>query len=173
MITSASNLAEANPDVLDYSQVTGCDMEIDERQNEIKRKDREGKMVSYIPPRYEYSYDFYCTVRVNHPYFDDMRFQINNGTVRTGENQMGAVGQSGWTVAKNTVTRAYASNEYNEYVKLGNEMKRTVDGMRQEIRAEVRAMNAPKTAVTCPWCGATTIPDASGCCEYCGGSVNA
>lgn len=27
-------------------------------------------------------------------------------------------------------------------------------------------------AVTCPYCGATTTPDASGCCEYCGGAVN-
>jgi len=33
--------------------------------------------------------------------------------------------------------------------------------------------SAPKMAVTCPFCGATTTPDASGCCEYCGGSVNA
>ena len=24
----------------------------------------------------------------------------------------------------------------------------------------------------CPYCGATTTPDASGCCEYCGGAVN-
>ena len=29
MVTSARNLAEANPDVLDYSQVTGCDLDID------------------------------------------------------------------------------------------------------------------------------------------------
>ena len=34
------------------------------------------------------------------------------------------------------------------------------------------AAAAPRQAVTCPWCGATTTPDASGCCEYCGGSVN-
>ena len=43
---------------------------------------------------------------------------------------------------------------------------------RQQARDEMAAAAAPKTAVTCPYCGATTIPDASGCCEYCGGSVN-
>ena len=24
----------------------------------------------------------------------------------------------------------------------------------------------------CPSCGATTIPDAKGCCEYCGGALS-
>ena len=33
------------------------------------------------------------------------------------------------------------------------------------------AAAAPKTAVTCPHCGASTIPDENGRCEYCGGSV--
>ena len=27
-------------------------------------------------------------------------------------------------------------------------------------------------AVACPYCGATTTPEASSCCEYCGGAVN-
>ena len=27
--------------------------------------------------------------------------------------------------------------------------------------------------ITCPYCGATTTPDASGCCEYCGGAIGA
>ena len=26
-------------------------------------------------------------------------------------------------------------------------------------------------AVQCPLCGATTIPDKHGCCEYCGGAI--
>ena len=39
-------------------------------------------------------------------------------------------------------------------------------------REKIEQAAAPKTAVTCPYCGATTTPDASGCCEYCGGAVN-
>ena len=64
-------------------------------------------------------------------------------------------------------------NDYYEYLNLGNEIKEIVDQMRLGIRAEVEAQSAPKTAVTCPWCGATTFPDDKGCCEYCGGAVNA
>jgi hypothetical protein len=61
--------------------------------------------------------------------------------------------------------------EYNEYYNMGQEIVNALTQARQEIRDEVAAQNAPRMAVTCPWCGATTIPDASGCCEYCGGSV--
>ena len=174
MVTSASNLAEANPDVLDYSQVTGCDLDIDESRTEKKRTDKDGKSVSYNPPRYEYSYRFYVTIRVNHPWFDEMKFALSSSSVNTGETPMGAASASGWTVNRNNgMLRSQGINEYNECVKMGNEIKRAVDGMRSEVRREVRAQNAPKMAVTCPWCGATTTPDASGCCEYCGGSVNA
>ena len=103
----------------------------------------------------------------------DMRFQLNGSSVHTGETSMGAA-SGGWTTnrAAAGIRAGMGVTEYNEYVKMGNEIKRAVDGMRNEIRREVRAQSAPKAAVTCPWCGATTTPDASGCCEYCGGSVN-
>ena len=173
MVTDAKDLAQANPDVLDYSQVTGCDLDIDERRTEKKRTDKDGKSVSYVPPRYEYSYEFTAVIRVNHPYFDEMSIQISNGYVHTGETAMGTAANSGWTVnRKQGILTSQGVAEYNECVKTGNEIKRVVDGMRNEIRREVRAAAAPKAAVTCPWCGATTVPDASGCCEYCGGTVN-
>ncbi|MCF0149783.1 MAG: DUF4428 domain-containing protein, partial [Firmicutes bacterium] len=81
VVTSASNLASANPDVLDFSQVTGCNLEVDERENELTTKDSEGKSVSYEPPRYSYEYDFYMNIDVNHPYFNQIRFKLNSSTV--------------------------------------------------------------------------------------------
>ena len=173
MVTSARDLAEANPDVLSYSQVTGCDLEIDEDRHELKRADKEGKQVSYVPPRYEYSYNFFVTIRVNHPYFDDMRFRLNSGAVNTGERAMAGSAAAGWSVSTNRLSAGTRGvNEYYEYVEMGNEIKAALTEARQEIRSEIAAANAPKTAVTCPFCGASTIPDANGCCEYCGGAVN-
>ena len=40
-----------------------------------------------------------------------------------------------------------------------------------KLRKQAEEAAAPKQAVTCPWCGATTTPDESGRCEFCGGSV--
>ena len=168
MVTSARDLAEANPDVLDYAQVTGCDLDIEESRNELKRTDKDGKSVSYIPPRYEYSYNFYVTIRVNHPYFDEIRFSLSNGYVKVGERPMTAA-PAGWNVS--TLGGRFGANDYYEYMNMGNEIKEALTQARQTVREQAAAQNAPKTAVTCPWCGATTFPDASGCCEYCGGSV--
>ena len=90
MVTSASRLSEANPDVFDFGQATGCDLDISESRTELKQKDAEGKSVSYNPPRYEYSYNFNATIRVDHPYVDDMKFSVSNGYIKTGEHRMTA-----------------------------------------------------------------------------------
>ena len=81
MVTRARNLVEANPDVLDFADVTGCNLDIDESRSELKREDKDGNEVSYNPPRYEYSYDFYITIFVNNPYFNEMRFKVNSSSV--------------------------------------------------------------------------------------------
>ena len=114
MVTSSSKLSEANPDVLDFSQVTGCDLEIDEDRRELMTKDEEGRSVSYDPPRYEYSYAFSVEAFVNHPYFDRMRWSISNGHVKTGETPMtGDLGlQAGALMSSGMNGQNFAFNGY-------------------------------------------------------------
>lgn len=97
IITSQSRWRDANPDIIEFSQVLGCDMDIDEHRTEI----------------------------------------------------------------------------YREAKRQATEVRDALVQLRQETRDSVVAAKAPKTAVTCPFCGATTIPDASGRCEYCGGAIGA
>ncbi|MBQ3501500.1 MAG: DUF4428 domain-containing protein [Oscillospiraceae bacterium] len=159
MVTSARNLEEANPDVLDFSDVTGCTVDIDESRDEQTRTDPEGKEISYNPPRYTYSYDFDVIINVRNPYFDEMRFKLNGSSVEIE--------------TRGTIPPRPENNiEYREYKKMGEEIKEALLNVRQQIREEAAEAAAPKAAVTCPYCGATTTPDASGCCEYCGGAVN-
>lgn len=159
MVTRGGKLSEENPDVLDYAQVTGCDLDIEEDRDEIKREGPDGKEVSYNPPRYEYSYDFYITIRVNHPYFDEMRFKLNSSSVNTGSHSM--------SVPTSGMHAVPGANDYEEYVQMGGEIKTALTQARQSARDEA----TPKTAVKCPLCGATTFPDANGRCEYCGGAI--
>jgi len=163
MVTSAKNLREANPDVLDFSQVTGCQFDIDEHSNEETTKDKEGKTISYNPKRYEFYYDFEITIFVNHPYFDEMRFKLNSSSVET---------TNGVAVPITRKPNPKYNQDYREYEAMGKEIEAIFINARKLIRDEVNAASAPKKAVTCPFCGATTTPDSSGCCEYCGGSVN-
>ncbi len=156
LVTSGKKYREVNPDVLDFSQVTGCDLDIQEMKSEETYTDSEGNRKSYNPPRYDYDYDFYMIIRVNHPWFDDMKFKLNNNSV---SSNMPLGGMS-------------VSADYNEYVVMGREIKEILMQARQDIRDEIAEANKPKAAVTCPWCGATTVPDVKGCCEYCAGAIN-
>lgn len=168
LVAKTNDLIAENPDVLDYAQVTGCDLDIDESRTEETYTDKEGKSVSYNPPRYRYSYNFYMVIRVNHPYFDEMRFQLNNSSITIERaslrNPLGRVIEP--------LANAQTNLEYREYEEMGREIKEALTAVRQTAREDSAAANAPKVAVTCPWCGATTMPDAAGRCEYCGGSVN-
>lgn len=163
MVTSARNITEANPDVLDFSQVTGCRLDIDEHSREEKTKDKEGKSISYNPPRYDFYYDFEMTIFVNHPYFDEIKFKLNSSSVET---------TNGVAVPMSRKPNPRFNMDYKEYEALGREIEKILTSARQMVRNEAIAASAPKIAVTCPFCGATTTPDASGCCEFCGGSVN-
>ena len=80
-VTRARDLADANPDILDYTALTSCRVDIDESRTEQKREGPDGKEVSYNPPRYEYSYDFEVIISVNNLYFDEMKFRLNNSSV--------------------------------------------------------------------------------------------
>ena len=163
MVTSARDLVQENPDVLDFSQVTGCLLDVDESTDEEKREDKDGNDVSYNPPRYHYSYDFRMVIRVNHPYFDEISFRLNNSSVRT---------TNGTAVPAFRKPDPRRDPEYRQYEAMGEEIRRALTQARQEAREAVRAAAAPKAAVICPTCGASTVPDSAGCCEYCGVSLN-
>ena len=256
MVTSARNIAEANPDVLSFSDVTGCDLDIEEGRTEIEYEVREGNRHSFNPRRYAYNYDFYMVIHVNHPWFNQIRFRLNPNTV-DGDvdtlieyDQAGAMGGrspmagSGRPMAGSGAGRPQAgtagarpqagaarpqagvrpmgqrpqaggvrpmgqrpqqqampgqmmgkmpgqmapgaafgydptsnaeeiknSVEYREYENMGWEIRDILMQVREGARAEAAEANAPKQAVKCPYCGATTIPTENGCCEYCGAAI--
>ena len=148
IVTFSSRWRDANPDVMDFSQVTGCDSEVRETRTEIYRENSEGHRESYDPPRYDIDYDVYLTIHVNSPYFDEITFKVNDSRIE----------------------ERY-SVEFREAERQANEIREALTSLRETVRENVAAAKAPKVAVTCPFCGATTMPDANGRCEFCGGAI--
>lgn len=148
IVASSSRWRDANPDVMDFSQVTGCDSEVRETRTEIYRENSEGHRESYDPPRYDIDYDVYLTIHVNSPYFDEITFKVNDSRIE----------------------ERY-SVEFREAERQANEIREALTSLRETVRENVAAAKAPKVAVTCPFCGATTMPDANGRCEFCGGAI--
>lgn len=65
------------------------------------------------------------------------------------------------------------SVEFREAERQAGEIRDALTAVRQGVRDAAAEAAKPKVAQTCPFCGATTIPDASGRCEYCGGAMGA
>ena len=162
-VSSAKRLADENADIMDFSQVTGCNLEVQESNKELKRKTPDGKEVSFVPPKFSYSFTHYVIIHVNSPWFNEIKFPLSKSV------EVETTGAR--TAMTNTAEIGRRSNEYRQAEALGNEIKIALTKVRQDVRAGVAAANAPKIAQTCPQCNATCVPDAQGCCEYCGGAM--
>ena len=124
IVTSSSRWRDVNPDVMDFSQVTGCDSEVRETRTEIYRENSEGHRESYDPPRYDIDYDVYLTIHVNSPYFDEITFKVNDSRIE----------------------ERY-SVEFREAERQANEIREALTSLRETVRENVAAAKAPKAAV--------------------------
>ena len=162
-LTRARNLAEENADILDYSQLTGSRLDVEETRRELKRQDKDGKLVSYDPPRYAYSYNFDLTVTVNSPYFDAMTFRVNPRPV-TLESE---------APRSFSLTRPIDPTyniEYRRYKQQADEICEAIETARGKAYAAPEQPQAAPAAPasgpwTCPACGAESTGKF---CEYCG-----
>lgn len=75
-VTRSRNWRDENPDVIDISQVIDVRTDVTEHRTEEYHNDREGRSVSFNPPRYRYSYEFQTTILVDSPWFNEIHFEL-------------------------------------------------------------------------------------------------
>lgn len=187
-VTRARDLAEANPDILDFDAITGCRMDIDESRTELTHEDANGKDVSYVPPRYEYSYDFFLVISVRHPYFDEMRFSLNSSSVYYEPQKLPQRAPMSYAPMDRPSGRPKMINasrvdpedcaEYRKYRQMGDEICQALEQARsggkqpagaapeENIIMREAAQDIPAAGPwTCPACGGANT---GRFCEYCG-----
>ena len=81
VVERTDSYKEENADIISFRDVTSFNIDVQESKRELMYRNSKGDEVSYNPPRYEYSYDFYAQIHVNHPYFDEITFQFNRDSV--------------------------------------------------------------------------------------------
>lgn len=148
VVSSGSGWRERNPDVIPLSQVTGAQIDVDESRSEETYEDKEGKKQSYDPPRYTYRFETDVIINLNNPWFDQITVDVDSGS-----------SSSPYSMEKDNAQRA------------AQEICDALTAERDRMYDAAEAARAPKTAMTCPHCGATCVPDEQGRCEYCGGSM--
>lgn len=187
-VTRARDLAEANPDILDFDAITGCRMDIDESRTELTHEDADGKDVSYVPPRYEYSYDFFLVISVRHPYFDEMRFSLNSSSVYYEPQKLPQRAPMSHAPMDRPSGRPKTINasrvdpedcaEYRKYRQMGDEICQALEQARSGSKQPADAASEENAVMheaardipaagpwTCPACGGTNTGKF---CEYCG-----
>lgn len=151
--------------ILNYSQLTGSHLDIDEGRRELRRTDKDSKQVSYDPPRYEYSYNFDFTITVDTPYFDEMSFRLNPRPIIL-ESEAPSV----FSLVR-SIDPSY-NIEYRRYIQLADEMRAAVDQARAVSHAAPtanRVQNIPTPAASVEWiCPACGGSNTGKFCEYCG-----
>ena len=187
-VTRARDLAEANPDILDFDAITGCRMDIDESRTELTHEDADGKDVSYVPPRYEYSYDFFLVISVRHPYFDEMRFSLNSSSVYYEPQKLPQRAPMSHAPMDRPSGRPKMINasrvdpedcaEYRKYRQMGDEICQALEQARSGSKQPADAASEENAVMheaaqdisaagpwTCPACGGANTGKF---CEYCG-----
>lgn len=151
--------------ILNYSQLTGSHLDIDEGRRELRRTDKDGKQVSYDPPRYEYSYNFDFTITVDTPYFDEMSFRLNPRPIIL-ESEAPSV----FSLVR-SIDPSY-NIEYRRYIQLADEMRAAVDhacAVSHAAPTANRVQNIPTPAASVEWiCPACGGSNTGKFCEYCG-----
>ena len=179
-------ITETNPDVISFSDITGCRTDVDENRTEEKREVKRGdktEYVSYNPPRYTYRYNFKYIINVNNPYFDDMKFELNSSSVEIKSDASSSFSSDPKAGLLENILNAAVSTgvggtvnprnnpEYAKYEKIGEDITEALTGAQTIVREEKEAANAAPKIAVCPYCGAQTEVTADGKCEYCGGYI--
>ena len=186
-VVARDNYLEENADLIPFRDVTSFEIDIEEDEQELKYRNSEGEEVSYQPPRYEYSYDFYAMLYVNHPYFDDIRFRLNGETLNLETVNRRPVGIRA-NIGMNAMRRDFDPTLYPEYRKYRKDcddleelFRCGMNGMvlpgyegaaasaAEPVPAEPSAPAAPTAPAGpkfCPGCGAAN--DGGKFCQYCG-----
>lgn len=181
LVRRNSESLDNNPDVIELSQVTGCQVDVEKDTTEEKTHNAEGKSVSYNPPRYTYHYRFFLRIMLNHPWFDEIRFRINKSTLDI--KSTGAPQLTGLLSVVQALTSAASAPEsdprYQKYAEMGEEMRRALLGAAPDapeenditkppVQPPVSVSLTPPQKIACPACSAVSFPDEKGRCPYCG-----
>lgn len=180
---------EDNPDIISLSQITGCNLDVDEMRTEEYRTDRDGERESYNPPRYSYSYDYYFYIYLNHPYIHEMKLKLNSMDIseddRNRRHDVERAGQEMMSYLQNVTGCTVGGMGMNQGMGMQPGMGMNNQGMSQNVNPQggmgtaaggmgaaagaaagaAFAGNAAEGPWVCQSCGAT---NAGRFCESCG-----
>ena len=159
---------EDNPDVFDLDAVRECNLDVHEDRCELYYEDEEGNHVSYNPRRYEYSYTFKMQIILDHPFVDEIKYDLNFWPLKIEYSDRSFFGTGTFNPERDY--------EYREYMDIADEIINMLTGEDEEYEDEDSEVFEDENGkeievVTCPYCGSKTKVTYTGRCQHCGGNL--
>ena len=177
VLLTSKKVGSITPDVIQFSQLLDCSVEIIEEKTEVKYKDFNDNLKSFAPPYYAYSYDFFLNITVSIPYIQTIKVKINDDPIDNdqphviektgGLSQMfrDALGSArSFNGLTSNATEVQSSSAYLRFERVANEM-------RDALWNGKTALQPKRTTPRCPWCDSLVIDNTSSICEHCGGQL--
>ena len=181
LVTAASDYTEENSDLILFTDVSSCNIHVDESRSEVMSRNDKGEAVSYNPPRYRYSYHFNVNLTVeNNPYFSEIAFKLNGFSVDITPDSLGRMpGQTfGQLLFGGNSFDPNTHPEYSKFMRMCYDIEALVEAGRNagiaescapiQDDAQSQAAFAPRF---CPECG--TPASGGKFCENCGSPLQA
>lgn len=177
VLLTSQKVGITTPDVIHFSQLLDCSVEITEEKTEVKYKDFSDNLKSFAPPYYACSYDFFLYITVNIPYIQTIKVKINEDPVDNnqphviektgGLSQMfrDALGSArSFNGLTSNAAEVRASSAYLKFERIANEMRDALWHGKASLRQK-------RTTSRCPWCDCLVSDNTSGICEHCCGPL--
>ena len=185
VVSLDKDYAKENADLILFTDVSSCNIQVDESQREITRTNDKGERESYNPPRYEYSYHFRVILSIeNNPYFSEIAFNLNNFSVDIRPDALGRMPNQtfGQLLFGRTDFDPNDHPEYHKYMEMCSEIKALVEAGRAGAAQQCAEMpqkyaaqaSIPQDAAVPRFCSNCGAPAGSGkFCENCGSPLQA
>ncbi len=130
VVTSSSDILKANPDIIPLSDVISCNLDLQVDDTELKKEDAQGKEVSYNPPRFCYSYNFYIEISVKHPWFSQIRFRLNSSDIEIVDEVTGMGAGMGRMMGsrRQSMVHPEYNMDYRKYQQMADEIVAVLTG---------------------------------------------
>ena len=165
MVAETNDLQKENPDVLDASDIINVMTNLEETKHELFDRDNNGRTIPFNPRRYDFSYDFYVTIDMRHPFCTHRRFKLNDSSIWVRYDYLQSRGMRGFAGAINAngslmgnildavadgITNRVGGNVMSGYPPEYMEYQRMLDDVRISLMNMHKGMhqipqNAPKS----------------------------
>ena len=166
IVTSSNDILKANPDIISISDVISCNLDLKMEDTELKQEDAQGKEVSYNPPRYCYSYNFFIEISVRNPWFSQIRFRLNSSDIEIVDEFTGAgMGRMMGSRRQSMVHPEY-NMEYRKYQQMADEIVAVLSG--QPTARGMAASVINQMAQNGSWVCSCGMTNTGKFCQNCG-----